>query len=213
VQQALLKILEGSRVSVAAQHSKKHNSKDTVEINTAEILFICGGAFVGLEQQIAARLQQHAPKVGFGAELAVDVQVTHSDVTVRDLISYGMIPEFVSRFGMITHVDALTEQQLVRVLKEPKHNLIAQYQYLFELDGIELKFEESALAAIAQRAIAQEINARGLRSILETILLPYQFDAVDLNTRGLTRITITRDTVHGSPALLTFANQKSVRST
>jgi len=126
----------------------------------------------------------------------------------KDLVTYGMIPEFVGRFGLITHVEELVVSDLVRILKEPKNSLILQYKYLFNLDGIEIDFDQDALTAIAEKAKNMKTNARGLKNILEKILLPYQFDAVDLVERGLTKLVISKDTVDGGPATLIFNKNK-----
>jgi ATP-dependent Clp protease ATP-binding subunit ClpX len=205
VQQALLKMIEGSICRVPAGDKRKHPKGDMLEIDTSKILFICGGAFVGIDKIIQRR--RGSKGVGFGATIKtkeeenLDVFKHH---TTKDLISYGMIPEFVGRFGITVSVEKLTEAQLVQILKEPKNSLIKQYQYIFELDGLGLTFENDALGAIAHKATELDTNARGLKSILEKILLPYQFDAVDLCERGLTNINITLDAVNEQPAELTF---------
>jgi len=205
VQQALLKMIEGSVCRVPAGDKRKHPKGDMLEIDTSKILFICGGAFVGIDKIIQRR--RGSKGVGFGATIKtkeeenLDVFKHH---TTKDLISYGMIPEFVGRFGITVSVEKLTEDQLVQILKEPKNSLIKQYQYIFELDGLGLTFEDSALKEIAHKATQLDTNARGLKSILEKILLPYQFDAVDLRERGLTNINITTDAVNEMPAELTF---------
>ena len=205
VQQALLKMIEGSVCRVPAGDKRKHPKGDMLEIDTSKILFICGGAFVGIDKIIQRR--RGSKGVGFGATIKtkeeenLDVFKHH---TTKDLISYGMIPEFVGRFGITVSVEKLTEEQLVQILKEPKNSLIKQYQYIFELDGLGLTFENDALGAIAHKATELDTNARGLKSILEKILLPYQFDAVDLCERGLTNINITLDAVNEQPAELTF---------
>ena len=126
------------------------------------------------------------------------------EVTTKDLIKFGLIPEFVGRFGLITNVDELSEEQLVRILIDTKNSTIKQYQYLFELDGIELSFDQDSLREIAKRAKDLKTNARGLKNIIEKILMPYQFDAVDLVERGLKKIVISKTTVEGNPATLIF---------
>jgi len=170
-------------------------------------LFICGGAFVGLDKIIKKRTSTSS--IGFHSKAAEKKRddTNYHDVTTKDLISYGMIPEFIGRFGLITAVDELDEQQLISILKEPKNNLIQQYQYLFQLDGIDLNFDDDAFLAVASRAKEMKTNARGLKNILEKTLLPYQFEAVDLVERGLTKIVISKDTVEGKPATLIFEQQ------
>lgn len=206
VQQALLKIIESSTVSVLVGN-KKSSGKQTIEIDTTNILFICGGAFVGLDKIINQRSKTNSAGIGFGASLNDETFESYNKVTSKDLVSYGLIPEFVGRFGMIAHVDHLDIQQLTKVLQEPKNSLIKQYQYLFELDGVDLIFERSALSEIATQAIEQGTNARGLKNIIESTLLPYQYDLSELSERGLTTIVITKDTVNGGPALMSFKNQ------
>ena len=205
VQQALLKMLEGSVMRVPYSGKRKHPGSDMMEIDTRSILFICGGAFVGLDKTIEKRL--HSRSVGFHSEVVDKVNEPdyYSLATTKDIIQYGFIPEFVGRFGLISNVTELDVESLVRILKEPKNSLIKQYQYIFELDGIELVFEDSALESIAQKAKDLKTNARGLKNIIEKTLLPYQFDAVNLAERGLTQIRISKDTIAGtSPAILKF---------
>jgi ATP-dependent Clp protease ATP-binding subunit ClpX len=205
VQQALLKMIEGTVCRVPAGDKRKHPKGDMLEIDTSGILFICGGAFVGIDKIIQRRMGSKG--VGFGASIVTKKDENldvFKDHTTKDLISYGMIPEFVGRFGITVSVEKLTEHQLVQILKEPKNSLVRQYQYIFELDGIGLTFDNDALIEIARKAKELETNARGLKSILEKILLPYQFDAVDLRERGLTNINITTDAVNEQPAELTF---------
>jgi ATP-dependent Clp protease ATP-binding subunit ClpX len=205
VQQALLKMLEGSVMRVPYSGKRKHPGSDMMEIDTRSILFICGGAFVGLDKTIEKRL--HSRSVGFHSEVVDKANEPdyYSLATTKDIIQYGFIPEFVGRFGLISNVTELDVESLVRILKEPKNSLIKQYQYIFELDGIELVFEDSALESIAQKAKDLKTNARGLKNIIEKTLLPYQFDAVNLAERGLTQIRISKDTIAGtSPAILKF---------
>ena len=205
VQQALLKMLEGSVMRVPHTGKRKHPGSDMMEIDTRSILFICGGAFVGLDKIIEKRL--HSRSVGFHSEVVNknEEKDYFSLATTKDVIQYGFIPEFVGRFGLIANVTELVVSDLIRILKEPKNSLIKQYQYIFELDGIELVFEESALEHIAEKAKELKTNARGLKNIIEKTLLPYQFDAVDLVERGLTQIRISKDTIAGSgPAIMKF---------
>jgi len=205
VQQGLLKMIEGTVMRLPAGDSKRKNPRgDMQEIDTSEILFICGGAFVGLDKIIQKRKDSNS--IGFHGKVvsATDSSAYYSDVTTKDLISFGMIPEFVGRFGIVTNVDELTTDQLVQILKEPKNSLLRQYQYMFELDGIELEFEHDALIALAESAKTLKTNARGLKNILEKTLVPYQFDSINLVERGLKKIIISKDTVEGKPATLIF---------
>jgi len=205
VQQALLKMIEGGIMRVPFSGKRKHPGSDMQEIDTSSILFICGGAFVGLEKIIEKRINHRS--VGFHSAVTDKEQFDdlYSRVITKDIIQYGFIPEFIGRFGIIANVTELGIDDLVRVLKEPKNSLIKQYQYIFELDGIELIFEDSALQHIAEKAKKLKTNARGLKNIIEKVLLPYQFDAINLSKRGLSKIMISKNTVAGiDPALMIF---------
>jgi len=209
VQQALLKMIEGSIMRIPSSSKRKHPGSEMQEIDTRGILFICGGAFVGIDKIIQHRTE--AKSVGFHANVAndTDTNKVYQDLTTKDLIKFGLIPEFVGRFGLCINVEELTVNQLVSVLKEPKNSLIKQYQYLFELDGIKLNFDDDALTEVASRAKELKTNARGLKNIIEKALLPYQFDAVDLVERGLKSIRISKDTIIGKPAVMIFDKKKN----
>ena len=204
VQQALLKMIEGTIVRLPQGEKRKHPRGDMNEIDTRNILFICGGAFVNLEKIISRRIAKGG--VGFGADVGKKEEKKHlfKEVETKDLISFGLIPEFVGRFGNITAVEELSVKQLVQILKEPKNSLLRQYQYIFELDGIDLEFENDSLTAIAERAKKMETNARGLKNIIERLLLNYQFEGMDMAERGLRKIVVNKDTVEGKPAVLIF---------
>ncbi len=204
VQQALLKMVEGSVMRVPYSGKRKHPGSDMQEVDTSGILFICGGAFVGLDKVIQTRMNKRS--VGFSALIETEKKETdyYHHVTPKDIIQYGFIPEFIGRFGLITNVEELGVDQLVRVLLEPKNSIIKQYQYMFELDGIELQFDDDALIHIAEKAKELKTNARGLKNIIEKTLLPYQFDAMNLVERGLSKIVISKDTVNGNPAVMIF---------
>jgi ATP-dependent Clp protease ATP-binding subunit ClpX len=208
VQQALLKIIEGSIVRVPVTGKRKHPSGDMQEIDTRNILFICGGAFVGLDKIIQQRIK--AKGIGFQAVVQDQNEIdrVYQQVTNKDIIQYGLIPEFIGRFGLVINVDELSVDNLVQVLKEPRNSFVRQYEYIFELDGIKLSFEDDALNTIAKKAKELKTNARGLKNIIEKCLLPYQFDAVNLVERGLKKIIISKDTVEGKPATLIFENGK-----
>ena len=210
VQQALLKMIEGSIMRIPSTSKRKHPGSDMQEVDTSSILFICGGAFVGLDKIIEKRMDTRS--VGFHS-VTVDKTVVDNPyrmVTTKDLIQYGLIPEFVGRFGLITNVDELTIENLVQVLKEPKNSIVKQYQYIFELDGINLMFENDALSQIAEKAKDLKTNARGLKNIIEKILLPYQFEAMDLVERGLTKIIIDKNSASGKGEALMKFNKKTV---
>ena len=192
VQQGLLKIVEGTTCRVPPQGGRKHPDATMIDIDTKNILFIVGGAFVDLEKQ----MERQSKTIGFNSDITSNSRTTGlANVEPHDLIKYGLIPEFVGRFSMITHVNHLSELQLVQVLTDPKDSIIRQYQYLFGLDDVELKFTKSAKLAIAKKAKELGTNARGLRSILDKVLLPFQFDAQEMFLRGVKSIEITEDTV------------------
>ena len=204
VQQALLKMVEGSIMRIPSTGRRKHPNSDMQEIDTRNILFICGGAFVGLDKIIEQR--QNKRSIGFSSDISSESARAniYREVTTKDIIQYGFIPEFVGRFGLITNVDELTEEQLVEVMTDKKNSPIKQYQYLFDIDGIKLDFEHDALLEIARLAKELKTNARGIKNILEKTLLPYQFDSVNLVERGLKKIVISKSTVEGKPATLIF---------
>jgi ATP-dependent Clp protease ATP-binding subunit ClpX len=209
VQQALLKMIEGSIMRIPNSGKRKHPGSDMQEIDTSGILFICGGAFVGLEKIIERRLN----KGGIGFHASVDKSADRAESLYRlanskDIIQYGFIPEFIGRFGLVINVDELSVDNLIQVLKEPKNSIIKQYQYIFELDGIDLAFEDDSLTYIAEQAKDLKTNARGLKNIIEKCLLPYQFDAVNLVERGLEQIVISKTTIEGKPASLIFSNKE-----
>lgn len=209
VQQALLKMIEGTIARVPVSGKRKHPGSDMQEIDTRGILFICGGAFVGLDKIVQQR--KDARGVGFAASIPTEKELSnyYQDVTTKDLIKYGLIPEFVGRFGLHISVEELTTEQLVHVLKNTKNSLIKQYQYMFDLDRIELVFEDESLELIAEKAKELKTNARGLKNIIEKTLLPYQFDAVNLVERGLKTIRISKDTIEGRPAVMIFDKKKN----
>jgi ATP-dependent Clp protease ATP-binding subunit ClpX len=203
VQQALLKMIEGSIVRVPYSGKRKHPNSDIIEIDTNNILFICGGAFVGLDKIIQNRMENRS--IGFNSEFSNNKKKEYySNVTPKDLIQFGFIPEFIGRFGLITNVEELKEEQLVKILVDTKNSLIKQYQHIFKIDGIDLEFDSSSLTEIAKKSIDLKTNARGLKNILEKTLLPYQFDALNLVKRGLSKIIISKDTIAGNPAVMIF---------
>jgi ATP-dependent Clp protease ATP-binding subunit ClpX len=212
VQQGLLKIVEGTTCRVPPAGGRKHPDQQLVDIDTTNILFIVGGAFTDLERQMRSR---RSTGIGFGAEVHHDENKNYlADTKPEDLIKFGLIPEFVGRFSMITHVNPLSEPQLIKVLTEPKNSLIKQYQYLFGLDGIELDIDKTAQLAIAKRAKELGTNARGLRNILDTLLLPFQFDSAEMAKKGVVRITITEDCVDkGIDPVLHFKDSTVMKKT
>ena len=197
VQQSLLKILEGTQASVPPQGGRKHPQQELIKIDTTNILFICGGAFVGLDKIVADRIGKKG--IGFNSEVAHrvdehDVDLV-SQVMPQDLHKFGMIPEFVGRLPVITTTKELTEEDLVRILTDPKNALVKQYKRIFELEGVELDFEPEALTEIARQALARKTGARGLRAICESTLQDAMFDVPsDLD---VTKVVVTKDSVGG----------------
>jgi len=212
VQQGLLKMIEGNIVRLPPADKRKHPHGEMLEIDTTNILFICGGAFVGIEDIVKRRTNKTS--IGFNSKVTTKNEKTdyYNQFTVKDLISFGLIPEFVGRFGLMVNVNELTIEELISILKEPKNNVIQQYQYMFKLDGAEIKFEDLALRAIAEQAKELKTNARGLKQIIEKVLLEYQFKAVDLVERGLQQIVVTEDTVKNGNAVLIFDKNSSKNS-
>ncbi|MEF9939402.1 MAG: ATP-dependent Clp protease ATP-binding subunit ClpX [Clostridium sp.] len=197
VQQALLKILEGTVASVPPQGGRKHPQQDLLQIDTTNILFICGGAFDGLEKIVENRLG--AGSIGFNVEIA-EKQETMIDellkqVMPQDLTKFGLIPEFIGRVPVTVALQSLTEDALVKILSEPKNAITKQYQTLFDLDGVKLEFTEDALTAIARMAVAQKTGARGLRSIMESIMMDIMYEIPSDSRIGI--CTITGDVVDG----------------
>jgi ATP-dependent Clp protease ATP-binding subunit ClpX len=194
VQQALLKMVEGTVCRIPATGGRKHPGGDMIEIDTRNILFIAGGAFVGLEQMIKKRM--YGTSMGFGATVSQPKEVSLEHVVPDDLVKFGLIPEFVGRFPSWVDLDGLTTADLVHVLTDTKNSLIKQYQHLFAVDKVELNFDDDALTTIAQRSADFGTGARALHSELERVLMPHMFNIKRYRDRGINRVVINKEQIN-----------------
>ena len=200
VQQALLKLVEGTKCRIPTQGSKKSNSTETVEIDTTNILFIAGGAFVGMDRIIQNRVQGTA--MGFGAQISSPADADNEPSTPEDLVKYGMIPEFVGRFSSYVNLHALTKVQLISILTDIKNNFIEQYQWLFDQDSVKLEFDSESLDLIAERTLKTKTGARGLHSELERVLLPHMFDLPRYRKQEILQVIINKTQVNTPMTLI-----------
>ena len=194
VQQALLKLVEGTRCKIPAYGTKKSNNTETVEIDTTNILFIAGGAFVSMDRIIQNRVQGTA--MGFGANIASPATASQEPVTPDDLVKYGMIPEFVGRFSSYVNLHDLTKEQLINILTEVKGNFVEQYKWLFDQDSVELEFDAESLDLIAERTLKTRTGARGLHNELERVLLPHMFDLPRYRKQDILQVRINKTQVN-----------------
>ena len=208
VQQALLKIMEGTVASVPPQGGRKHPQQELIPIDTTNILFICGGAFDGIERIVESRLDKKS--IGFNAQISSNVErkagELYADVTPQDLVKFGLIPEFVGRVPITVALEGLDREALIRILMEPKNALIKQYQALLDLDGVKLEFTDDALMAIAHMAVERKTGARGLRSIMESLMMDTMYQIP--SDPSITQCVITKEAVEGTGKPMVVRREK-----
>jgi len=194
VQQALLKLMEGDKVKIASQGGKRTNQSEIIEIDTSNILFIVGGSFVGLDAIVAQRTQGSS-SIGFNAKVKSEKLTSLTDIQAEDLVKFGMIPELIGRVPVVTYLEELSQEQLIRIITEPKNALAKQFQKVFKMEDVELEFTQGGLQELAKLAKERKTGARGLRSVLENVLVRTQFNLVSLKEQGLTKVVVDETTI------------------